>query len=384
MQRVRVKQNSRQSRNGSAVTVVLVLLVVVLSAIVLYQVTMVGEDGRRPVIARGDLAESEKSQVEIFQLAAPSVVHITSLKSGRGKRGSETSVTPQGTGSGFLWDETGHVVTNFHVIAGSTQWRVTLHGQNESWPATLVGVAPHSDLAVLKIDVPDIDLKPILAGSSADLQVGQNVFAIGSPYGLDATFSTGVISGLGRTIESVTKHNIHNVIQTDAAINPGNSGGPLLDSAGRLIGVNTAIVSPSGGSAGIGFAVPVGEVQRIVPQLIKYKKVIRPGLGIEIYTDLEMVGIAQDGYISRKGVLVKKVQADSAAADAGIFPTRRGKNGRTLVGDLIIELDGKEIRESRDLFDILDRKKIGDSVSVTVLRNNRKKKVTAKLKELSQ
>ncbi|GAB4158303.1 MAG: trypsin-like peptidase domain-containing protein [Planctomycetaceae bacterium] len=374
---------SERTGSGSAATILLVILVVILSAIVLYQATMNGDGGDRTVTPRGDLAESEKTQIEIFRMAGPSVVHITSLSSNKSSVRSEDLV-PQGTGSGFIWSQEGHIVTNFHVVAGGDQWAVTLYGQTKIWPAELVGVAPHSDLAVLKIKAPRKSLTPITVGKSSDLQVGQNVFAIGSPFGLDTTFSTGVISGLGRTIESLTKHKIHNVIQTDAAINPGNSGGPLLDSAGRLIGVNTAIVSPTGASAGIGFAVPVDEVRRVVSQLIKYGKIIRPGLGIEIFTDAQMISLLQQGFLDRPGVLVKRVQKDSAAADAGILPTRRGEGYNIILGDLIIAIDGKEIRESRDLFDVLDQKAIGDTVSVTVLRNNRKITVKATLKELAE
>ncbi|HTP50889.1 MAG TPA: trypsin-like peptidase domain-containing protein, partial [Anaeromyxobacteraceae bacterium] len=231
----------------------------------------------RPVVARGDLAADEQANVALFKQASPSVVYITTLTR-RLVGYFDVTEVPQGTGSGFIWDASGHVVTNFHVIQGASAARITLHDQSE-WPATLVGASPDQDIAVLRIAAPRGRLAPILLGRSADLQVGQRVFAIGNPFGLDFTLTTGIVSALGRSIPSLTGRKIEDVIQTDAAINPGNSGGPLLDSAGRLIGVNTQIASPSGGSAGIGFAVPVDTVNRVVPQLIEHGRVTRPRLG---------------------------------------------------------------------------------------------------------
>src|SRR5262249_4419728 len=209
--------------------------------------------------------------IAIYKTAKPSVVHITSLTVQRDEWNFSTQEVPEGTGSGFVWDEGGHVVTNYHVIKDANAAHVTL-ADHTTWRASLVGAAADKDLAVLRIDAPKDKLVPIQIGSSSDLQVGQMVYAIGNPFGLDLTLTTGVVSALDRQIQSVTKRTIKNVIQTDAAINPGNSGGPLLDSAGRLIGVNTAIYSPSGSSAGIGFAIPVDEVNRVVPQLIKKGK----------------------------------------------------------------------------------------------------------------
>ncbi|HTS03462.1 MAG TPA: trypsin-like peptidase domain-containing protein, partial [Thermoanaerobaculia bacterium] len=208
----------------------------------------------RPVTARGDLASDEKATIELFQRCSPSVVYITTLAR-RPVNFFEMTEVAQGTGSGFVWDRQGHIVTNFHVIENSDSLVVTLADQS-NWKATLVGAEPDKDLAVLRIGAPEAKLPPILVGTSHDLKVGQKVFAIGNPFGLDETLTTGIVSALGRTIESVTGRKIQDVVQTDAAINPGNSGGPLLDSAGRLIGVNTQIASPSGASAGIGFAVP--------------------------------------------------------------------------------------------------------------------------------
>lgn len=222
----------------------------------------------REVMLRGDLFEDEKRTIDLFKRSSPSAVHITTV--GRPSSRNPRQI-PHGTGSGFIWDREGRVVTNYHVIRGAASAQVTL-SDGSDWQARLVGGFPDKDLAVLVIDAPRDRLRPIPIGTSHDLQVGQKVFAIGNPFGLDRTLTTGIISALGREIESVTDQTIRDVIQTDAAINPGNSGGPLLDSAGRLIGVNTAIQSPSGASAGIGFAIPVDEVNRVVPQLIQQGK----------------------------------------------------------------------------------------------------------------
>jgi S1-C subfamily serine protease len=235
----------------------------------------------RAVNPRGELLSDEKSTITLFRQASPSVVNITAIGVERDLFTLNLYQIPQGTGSGFVWDTNGDIITNFHVIQQADAAQVTLADQS-NWKARIVGVAPDKDIAVLRIDAPANRLRPIPIGTSKDLQVGQSVFAIGNPFGLDQTLTTGVISALNREIESVTRRPIQGVIQSDAAINPGNSGGPLLDSAGRLIGVNTAIYSPSGTSAGIGFAIPVDIVNRIVPELIRSGKVTRPGLGIQI------------------------------------------------------------------------------------------------------
>ena len=248
----------------------------------------------RTVSARGDLAADEKATIELYERLRPSVVNVTSMANHRDPFSLNVEQVPEGTGSGFIWDEVGHVVTNYHVIRDSDAAVVTLADQS-TWKATTVGVFPDKDIAVLHIDAPRNKLPPIPVGRSDDLLVGQKTFAIGNPFGLDQTLTTGIISAVGREIESVTKRPIKNVIQTDAAINPGNSGGPLLDSAGRLIGVNTAIISPSGTSAGIGFAIPVDEVKRVVPQLIKDGKISRAGLGIQLATDQLAKQLKQEG-----------------------------------------------------------------------------------------
>ena len=318
----------------------------------------------RPVTARGDLAADEQATIELFRRASPSVVFITTLA--RQPIGFfEIQEVPQGAGSGFLWDAKGHVVTNFHVIQGATSARVALHDRSE-WPATLVGVAPDQDLAVLRIRAPAAKLVPILVGTSRDLQVGQKAFAIGNPFGLDFTLTTGIVSALGRSIPALSGRRIDDVIQTDAAINPGNSGGPLLDSAGRLIGVNTQIASPSGANAGVGFAVPVDTVNRVVPQLIEHGRVVRPQLGIAAAneTALRRTGI--------RGVLVMSIVPDSPAARAGLRGTYRTEDGELVLGDVIQEIDGRGVDSIDDLYAALERHRPGDVANVRVLRAGKK------------
>src|SRR4029453_12066194 len=233
----------------------------------------------RTITPRGALNAEERATIALFRQVSPSVVYITTLARQRDFFSLNIAEIPQGSGSGFIWDPEGHVISNFHVLQGASSAKVTL-ADHSVWDAQLVGVAPDHDLAVLYIRAPKNQLRPLAIGTSADLEVGQSVFAIGNPFGLDQTLTTGVISALGREINATTGRTIAGVIQTDAAINPGNSGGPLLDSAGRLIGVNTAIVSPSGSNSGIGFAVPVDTVNRVVPELISKGRVPTPGIGI--------------------------------------------------------------------------------------------------------
>jgi S1-C subfamily serine protease len=335
-----------------------------------------GEAVARPVTARGDLAEDEKSTIELFKNASPSVVHITTLALRQNIFTLDVFQIPQGTGSGFVWDDKGHIVTNYHVVPGNNAAKVTL-SDHSTYDAQTVGKYPDKDLTVLWINAPKNKLHPIPVGSSHDLQVGQKAFAIGNPFGLDQTLTTGIISALGRSIQSVTKREIKEVIQTDAAINPGNSGGPLLDSAGRLIGVNTAIYSPSGTSAGIGFAIPVDEVNRAVPQLIKSGKVVRPDLGIELAEDQVM------RKLDLEGVLILYVKPGGPAAKAGLRPTRRDGFGEIQLGDIIVAIDGKPIKTKDDLYSTLEAHQIGDSVTVTVLRDDERKDVQVTLGETS-
>ncbi|MGB0680936.1 MAG: S1C family serine protease [Polyangiales bacterium] len=327
----------------------------------------------KPTVApRGDLAAAEKTTVQIFRKAAPAVVYITTLAVREDIFRRNVMEIPRGTGSGFLWDRRGHVVTNFHVLQGAQAARVHLSDQSV-WPAELVGVAPDKDLAVLRIKAPKKVLVSLPVGESHDLSVGQFVYAIGNPFGFDYTLSTGVISGLKREINAASGRPIQGVIQTDAAINPGNSGGPLLDSAGRLIGVNTAIYSPSGASAGIGFAVPVDTVRRVVPQLIKHGKVMRPGLGIQIANAALAKRLRVDG------VVILGVQPGSPADKAGLRPIRRDRiSGGLVLGDILIGLDGEALHQPKDLYLVLDRRKVGQQVTLKVLREGREmeKRVT--------
>ena len=336
------------------------------------------------VVPRDDLPTGEQTQISLFRDASPSVVYITTLKIERNRFSRNLMEIPQGTGSGFVWDDTGNIVTNFHVIREAEVARVTL-ADNSTYDAVIVGVAPDKDLAVLKIDAPAERLKPLRVGTSADLQVGQNVLAIGSPFQLDQTLTTGVISGLGREIQSVTRRPIQGVIQTDAAINPGNSGGPQLDSAGRLIGINTAIYSPSGAYAGIGFAVPVDTVNRIVPQLIRHGKVERPGMGIEPFDGSVVQRLLYLEILSETGVLVKNVSPDSAAERSGMLPTRTiqtDKGPEDQLGDLIVSIEGKTIASNNDLHKALDGRKVGDEISIDVIRNGKKVNLSLTLQEL--
>ncbi len=303
------------------------------------------------------------------------MVYITTLTVARDFFTLNLLQIPEGTGSGFVWDDAGNIVTNFHVIQNADAAQITL-ADHSTWKARRVGVAPDKDLAVLRVDAPKSRLYPIPIGSSKDLKVGQKVIAIGNPFGLDQTLTTGVISALGREIESVTRLPIQGVIQTDAAINPGNSGGPLLDSAGRLIGVNTAIYSPSGTSAGIGFAIPVDTVNRVVPQLIRYGKIIRPGLGVQVAEDqlTRALGLT--------GVLIVDVVPGSSAAKAGIRPTMRSALGRVKLGDVIIAIDGEKIESVNDLFLLLEQYKVGDMVTIAVIRDGKRRQVKVTLETL--
>jgi S1-C subfamily serine protease len=317
----------------------------------------------REVTPRANLTELEKTNIDIYEKARPSVVHITTLAIQEDYYRLNAQEVPEGTGSGFIWDEGGHIVTNYHVIQKADAAQVTL-ADHSPYRASLVGAAPDHDLAVLKIDAPKDKLRKITLGSSADVKVGQLAYAIGNPFGLDQTFTLGVISALGREIQSVTKHSIKNVIQTDAAINPGNSGGPLLDSSGRLIGVNTAIYSPSGSNAGIGFAIPADEVNRVVPELIRNGKVSRPSLGVHVATDQLAAQLGQTG------ALIMRVLPGSPAEKAGLKATHRTRSGDIYLGDVIVAVDHEPVRKASDLFDLLGQHKASDTVTLTIERND--------------
>jgi S1-C subfamily serine protease len=326
----------------------------------------------RPVSARGDLSTEEQTTIDIFKRASPSVVYITTLQRVVNPWTRNVFSVPQGTGSGFIWDDLGHVVTNNHVIADASEANVRLN-DGRSYRAVLIGSSPDHDLAVLRIRVPFDRPPPVPIGSSADLQVGQKVFAIGNPFGLDYTLTSGIVSALDRTLsEGRGGATIDHLIQTDAAINPGNSGGPLLDSAGRLVGINTAIYSPSGAYAGIGFAVPVDRVNRVVPELIANGRYIRPSLGISLDEDINRAVLSKLGL---EGVLVLQVKPGSAGEAAGLLGTRVDGEGKVQPGDVIQRVGGYKVTSVKELLGRLNDFRVGDQTVLTLWRDGDKVEV---------
>lgn len=323
-----------------------------------------------------ELGADERATMAVFDKVSRSVVFISNTAIQRDFWSLDTMEVPQGSGSGFVWNKQGHIVTNFHVIYGASSIKVTL-GERAEYKAAVIGVDPDHDLAVLQIQASDDVLYPVTVGTSQDLRVGQKVLAIGNPFGLDHTLTTGVVSALGRTIKSLSNRTIEGVIQTDAAINPGNSGGPLLDGSGRVIGVNTQIVSPSGAFAGIGFAVPMDTVNRIVPELIKHGKLIRPGLGVSLVPDamVRRWGI--------RGLVIGKVWRAGAADKAGLRGARETMNGRVELGDVIVAVGGKPVATVDDLLDVMEDHRVGDQVAVEILRGNRREKVSVTLQAVN-
>jgi S1-C subfamily serine protease len=328
----------------------------------------------RAVTARGDLAADEKSTIELFEQSRDSVVYISTSERVMDFWSRNIFTIPRGTGSGFIWDDNGHVVTNFHVIEEASEARVRLSDGKE-YKASLVGASPMHDLAVLKIGA-GFKGQSLPVGTSGNLKVGQKVFAIGNPFGLDWTLTTGIVSALDRSLKGETGSVIEHLIQTDAAINPGNSGGPLLDSAGRLIGINTAIYSPSGASAGVGFAVPVDTVNRVVPQLIGRGKYVRPSLGIETDQNLNEVITSQLGV---KGVVVLRVTPGSPAARAGLKGSRVDRDGSLTPGDIITAVQGKPVETIPKLLARLDDFKVGETVTINILRDGKKQQYSIQL-----
>ncbi|HZN54162.1 MAG TPA: trypsin-like peptidase domain-containing protein [Candidatus Polarisedimenticolaceae bacterium] len=309
------------------------------------------------------LSADERRDIEVFRRASASVVFITNYTRQLDFLSFDAVEAPAGTGSGFVWDRDGHIVTNFHVIEDGSKFLVTL-GDDE-YEASVVGAAPDKDLAVLKIEAPAPQLAPLVVGRSSDLVVGQRVLAVGNPFGFDHTLTTGVVSGLGRELRSPSGRRIRDVIQTDAAINPGNSGGPLLDSSGRLIGINSAIFSPSGASAGIGFAVPIDTVSRLVPQLIRYGRIKQPGIaGASLLSD----SIARANGI--EGVAIYQVESGSPADAAGLSGITRARSRRSRLGDVIVGVDGKRVRNQQDLYDAFEGAGVGETVTLKVARSS--------------
>ncbi len=323
------------------------------------------------------LLEVEQKTTALYRDVLPSVVNVSNIKLAR-DWGFRTVEIPQGAGSGFVWDTQGHIVTNFHVVQGGHDFVITFQNDPKQYHASLVGVEPKKDLAVLKLKEKPQKLTPIKPGSSKDLQVGQMTFAIGSPFGLDHTLTTGIVSATGRKIDGIGGVKIHDMIQTDAAINMGNSGGPLLDSSGSLIGVNTVIFSTSGSSAGLGFAVPVDTVKLIVPELIVHGKVIRPGLGIGIMPE----NARQRLGIDPKGVVLSYVDEKGPAGKAGLQGMTQDRFGRVYLGDIIVSLNNKEVNSLDDIFQVLESHKIGDQVSIKYLRDGKPREAKVRLQAL--
>jgi S1-C subfamily serine protease len=320
-------------------------------------------------------ATDEQNSIEIYRTLSPGVVNVHSTSYARDFFGF---VEPQeGSGSGSVIDQDGNILTNYHVIEGATKLAVSFGGQ-KNYAAQLVGGDPDTDLAVIKlIEKPKEALTIIALGDSDKLEVGQKVLAIGNPFGLDRTLTTGVISGLQRPIRARNERVIEGAIQTDASINPGNSGGPLLDSHGRMIGINSQILSPSGASAGVGFAVPVNIAKRIVPQLVRSGEVRRPKLGISS-RDVEVLKSRIELPVDQ-GVVIWQVAPGEAAANAGLRGLTQTENGDVEIGDIIIGIDGDKVTNNDDLYRILDKHQVGDTVQMQIFRNGRRTTVPVRL-----
>src|SRR3954470_17359327 len=363
-----------RERFSRVAVVVLIVLLAVLVAQPYLDRLLFAATSPRPVTARGDLAESERAAIGLFERVSPSVVQVVASAPAVNSTDIESESGREQSGTGFVWDGAGHVVTNNHVVSGTSEVAIRL-ATGEVLGASIVGTAPNYDLAVVRLRNTRNLPSPIAVGSSADLKVGQAAFAIGNPFGLDQSLTTGVISALKRRLPTNAGREIGNVIQTDAAVNPGNSGGPLLDSAGRLIGVTTAIISPSGSNAGIGFAVPVDTVNRVVPELITNGRVPTPGIGV----------IAANEDVSTRlgaqGVIVVRTAPGSPAEQAGI----RGVNlSPGTVGDIITAVEGKPVRRLSDLTDALEQAGAGGTVELSVARNGRASTVQIKVADVGR
>jgi S1-C subfamily serine protease len=381
-------------RPGTPISVILIPLFVVLGLggayYLLHQIRRNPQDAEaqlRVVAPKGDYDAIEKNRIQVFKAISPSVVNVDTLRIQRtGYIG--TTERQQGTGSGFFWDKQGRIVTNSHVILDSLEIaqdgtigikpsatiRITMADQS-SWNARLVGVAPDYDLAVIQVDAPESKLTPIPIGSSEDLQVGQTVFAIGNPFGQSLTFTQGIVSALDREIQSVTDRPITGVIQTDASLNPGNSGGPMLDKDGRLIGVNTAITSPTGGNVGIGYAIPVDTVNRVVTDLIRTGRTARPALGVVLLNERDSRNLGE-----AQGVMIAEVRSNSPASKAGLkgFSVDQ-ESGQQMRGDIIRSIDGTPTPNALELSKVMSRLKIHQTVKVVVMRNGKEKEVEVTL-----
>ena len=357
-----------------AIVILIVLLAVVIGRPYVDRL-LFSATSPRPVAAKAELAEVERATISLFEQASPSVVQVVGAGPGAGPTDLEgESVGREQSGTGVVWDGAGHVVTNNHVVAGTREVAIRF-ASGEVVGASIVGTAPNYDLAVVRLrDTRNLP-RPITVGSSADLKVGQAAYAIGNPFGLDQSLTTGVISALKRRLPTNGGREIGNVVQTDAAVNPGNSGGPLLDSAGRLIGVNTAIISPSGSNAGIGFAIPVDTVNRVVPELIQKGRVPTPGIGIVAANE------AVATRLGIEGVVVVRALPGSPAAEAGL----RGVDQTAgELGDIIVSANGKPTRRLSDLVDQLEAVGVGREIELSVKRGDRQTSVRVKLQDVGR
>jgi S1-C subfamily serine protease len=354
--------------------VLLILLAVGLGAMAYWLApTRAPQSQPRTVTPAGDLGADEKATIQLFKVVSPSVVHVTNLTEQRDFSSLNVQQVPRGTGTGFVWDTDGHIVTNYHVVKDANVVHVIFQDGTSYESRDIVGYAD-KDIAVIRISASRDRLMPIAVGSSHDLQVGQKTFAIGNPFGLDQSLTTGIVSALGREIDSVTDRPIRNVIQTSAAINPGNSGGPLLDSSARLIGMNTSIISPSGAFAGIGFAIPVDDINQVVPQLISHGKVVRPRLGVQIAAKqaAEKFGVTE-------GALIWSITPESPAEKVGLRGMRRDSKGTVQTGDVIVAINGQAVKTGNDLFALLEKFKPGDTIRIGYLRDGERKEAQVTL-----
>lgn len=325
------------------------------------------------------LLENERNSISVFQNTADSVVNVSNLKKTRGMFDMDATEVQAGMGSGLVWDTTGHIITNYHVVDGGDSFTIAFREDQKQYKAKFIGGDPKNDIAVLKLQELPKNLKPIIPGDSRNLLVGQKTLAIGNPLGLDHTLTTGSVSALGRKIKGFGGVSINGMIQTDASINPGNSGGALLDSQGRLIGMNAMIYNAggAGASAGLGFAIPVAIIKDIVPQIIQYGRVIRPGLGVAI---LEDYYAARFGL--REGVMVKFVDPKGPAGKAGLQGITRDRFGQYYIGDIIVGINSDSVKSYDDLFSTINKYKIGDKVKVKIIRDGKEKAVDITLVQI--
>ena len=327
------------------------------------------------------LSSDEETNIKVYEAWGTSVVNI--INTTVSYDFFFNPIPQSGSGSGSVLDKKGNILTNYHVIENSQMIEVTL-SDNSKWEARVVGADPSNDIAVIKIEAQPGKLKPINFGDSAGLKVGQKVLAIGNPFGLERTLTVGIVSSLGRTLRASNGRLIRGIIQTDAAINPGNSGGPLLDSDGRMIGVNSAIFSPVGASVGIGFAIPVNTVKRVVPQLIENGRVVRPWIGImgqNINSDMaSLLKLPSDGILIAE--VVKGSPADKAGIRGGNKIIRRGNFQIIIGGDMIVGINGKDIKSMDDMVEYIESKTVGDSVDVTIMRDGKTRTVKVYLSEM--